>query len=213
MKRTLAFCMTLIMVVAASAAMATTIFDNFGFGNDYSPDSYLSVSYYPSYPPYGVVYDVDTAMAFTVTGGDFELSTIAVALSIRGGDNEVDIRIMTDAGGIPGTTMEFWHVSGQVPGYPGVFAPVTVSSNIKPILTVGETYWVFVSASGPSNTSLDWHLNTVGYTGLGAQRTMNDGVGNWNALGNFPATMRVTGRLDVVGAEGVLWDGVKALYR
>jgi len=213
MKRILVFCCTLVLVVAASAAMATTIFDNFGVGDDYHPDFYTSIGYNPSQPPYGSEYDLDSAMAFTVAGGNFELTTITVPLSIRSGDNEVDIRIMTDDGGQPGTTLEYWHVSGQVPGYPGVFAPIIVSSNIKPILTMGDTYWVFVSASGPSQTSLDWHLNTVGYTGPGAQRTMNDGVGNWNVFGNFETTMGVTGRIDVVSDESVLWGGVKALYR
>ncbi len=213
MNRTIVFFCTMVLVLAASAAMATTIFDNFGPGDDYYPAFYSSIGYNPSQPPYGNVYDLDTAMAFTVVGGDFELTTISVPLSIRGGDNEVDIRIMTDNAGMPGTTMEYWHVSGQVASYPGVFPPVTVSSSIKPILTMGETYWVFISASGPTSTSLDWHLNTMGYVGQGAHRTRIDGVGSWTVFDSFETTMRVTGRIDVVSDESVMWGGVKALYR
>lgn len=194
-------------------ALATTIFDTFEAGNLYHPAYYSSISYDPSSSPYGYEEDLDLAFAFTPVGNDYELSSIDLALSIRGGDNEIDIRIMSDAGGIPGTTIEFWHVSGQVPGYPGVFGPVTVSSNINPILNMGVTYWVLVSASGPGQTSIDWHQNTIGHTGLAAFRDLTDGVGSWMPVNDLSLAMRVSGRVEVVANEQSDWGGIKALYR
>ncbi len=205
---------TSMLLAIASAATGTTLFDNFGPGNQYHPDFYNSVDYQPSAPPFGDERDIDGALAFAPLGGDYELTSIVLPLSIRGGDNEVDIRIMTDAGGEPGTTLEYWHVSGQASAYPGVFAPITVSSAIKPVLTAGETYWVFVSASGPTDTLLDWHHNTTGYVGLGAHRTLINGSGSWSVSSNHMTTMRVSGRVwNGVATEQDSWGGVKALYR
>jgi len=180
------------MVIPTSGAVAAVIFSNFDRNDSYHPQWYLSVGYYmEDFPPEFV--DVDTAMTFTPDGRDYVLTSMEVALSIRGGTNAVDVILMSDEGGKPGRSIESVHLTGVVPPYPGVHNPVLAKSSHHPRLREGRRYWVVVSTKGPADTFIDWHVNTVQYQGLGAQRHIRGKVGDWNVSNTFAATFRVTG--------------------
>lgn len=202
-----------LLALIAGSSSATTIFNTFDVGETYEPAFYSSFDYDPAAAPYGDEIDRDLAMAFTVWGGSYSLGSISVATSIRGGANHLDITLAEDNGGLPGATIETWHASGQVPSYPGVFSPLTSFSVLEPVLVVGQSYWVILSATGPTDTSMDWHLNTTGYTGPGAIRNLTNGVGDWTPIDSLSTTMQVVGRLEVVATEATTWSAVKALYR
>ncbi len=205
--------LTLLFALVATPLLGATLFDNFGPGDAYDPATYMILYHDPNVLPNGDEEVHQVGMAFTPSGGDYELGTVVVALSITAGDNEADIQIMTDVAGEPGAVLETWHVSGLIPPSPGVFAPLTLSSTVLPLLTDGTQYWIVVTATGPTASNLGWPFNTVGYTGLGAGRTLTNGVGSWNASLGYPAAMRVTGQLQAVGNAEAAWGEVKVLYR
>jgi len=47
-------------------------------------------------------------------------------------DNEVDITLTTDIGGLPGIVMETWHLSGALLPATGLNPPTTVTSAAEP---------------------------------------------------------------------------------
>ncbi len=209
-------CLTVALLLAAATVSAETIYDNFDVGDVYSPYSYLLTSFSPpTTPPDVDTHDNDLAMAFTVASGGgelFALGQIDLAVFWHSGENELDVTLTTDLGGVPGLVMETWHVSG-LDADPGSMTPTTLVSVTEPNLADGQTYWVVVSASGPSDSWLSWHLNSIGAIAPLATIALVNGSGSWNTTSYDAPALRVLGRQQVIGAEEAAWGEVKALYR
>ena len=209
-----AFTLSLLLSLAGPSA-AQVVFDTFDVGDFYDTGAYTIPYYQAGIPPWFDTIDADMAMAFTADtgGGTSTLAQIDLALSLQSGDNEVDITLTTDIGGFPGIVMETWHLSGALPSPAGLYPPTTVTSVLEPTLTDGQTYWVVLSASGPTDSDVFWYHNTVGFSGLGAGLIKIDGVGSWVYAPATNCAMRIIGRLDPVGNEGAAWSAVKEFYR
>ncbi len=205
---------TLLVSSITSVASATTFFfDNFDTGDTYDSTAGVFSHWINDYLSMGLgTSDSDVAMAFTVSGTGYDSYKFELGLTLDYGDNEVDISVADDNAGVPGTVLQTWHVSGALPSYPGVGAPITVYINSFS-LTDGAQYWVIVSASGPNDSQVVWNSNTVGYTGLAAGwHEFWGNPGSWISNNSGQATMRVTGQTRPVSTGEESWGAVKALF-
>lgn len=167
--------------VASSAACATqTIFDNFAPGDEYDTQFAFAVG--------GSSPNSETAMSFT-PNGTFFLEQIDTALSLIMGTNTVDLRLVNDDGGVPGTTvLEAWTFMDEMGSAGTLNPPLVATSVVSPILEADTPYWVVASAS--DSALVEWSFNSVGDMGPNAQR--ND-LGPWVTDDDFRGAFRVTG--------------------
>lgn len=112
------------------------------------------------------------AVEFT-PAGDATIKEIDVSVGLAAGSNHIVVNIAEDNGGVPGTVLGSFPVSGAM----GVFGDccnlVTAASHIR--VTGGTPYWLFLSTDGQSDdTWAAWPynatdqvntLNTAGYDG------------------------------------------------
>jgi hypothetical protein len=79
----------------------------------------------------------------------------------RTGANAGDVWLMSDAGGVPGDSIETFSVSG----FGDIFySSAILTSSLKPTLLAHTPYWVVVSAEGATN--LSWLINNTGHEGV-----------------------------------------------
>ncbi|MFH1615868.1 MAG: right-handed parallel beta-helix repeat-containing protein [Planctomycetota bacterium] len=175
-------------------SLADVIFSNFDPNNGYHPYYYTA---FDCMVFDGNIINIDTAMPFIVSGGNYSLTTIDLAISRQLGENEIDVTLTDDFDGQPGETIETIHLSNSAPNYPGVYPPTVAISQFQPMLTQGNMYWIILSASGPPDAQFQWHANTMGYSSAGAQRTRINGAGDWIIYDNFTCTFRITGQRTV----------------
>jgi len=163
-------------ILVAQASAGVMVFDNYAPGWDHNEHSVYPVSGPDS--SYGLW---QQAFDFSPTTGD-TLSgiylTLTLALNHDLDQNTVDVFLLADNQGLPGTVLESWHFDDALPLYtaphprPVLFCPGdgTVS------LAAGERYWVGVGTSG--NTVVSWFLNITGDKGIWCR---NEGSG-WHVI-------------------------------
>lgn len=175
-----------------SASMGDVIFNNFGPGNSYDISTGWTLS---DGAPVNV--DWDQGDAFTVSGGNYFLDHIDLAISLVAGQNRIFIDVYTSIGGLPGVLIDSAVIEDQM-GTFGDDNPLIVALfDGSTVLNDGEQY--FVTASTDSNSWAAWNLNSVGDVGL---HTFRKNLGDWAAGDNVRGAFRVKGTL--VPAPGVL---------
>ena len=110
MKRSILFGTALVAAMAlTSVSAADVIFNNFGAGDTYVVGTGWTLS---DGAPLGV--DNDQGDAFTVSGGNFFLDQIDVAIGLVTGINRIFLDLYDDAGGQPGSVLESAVIDGIV---------------------------------------------------------------------------------------------------
>jgi hypothetical protein len=140
----------------AGQARADVIFTNLGPG-----ETYDRTGGWAEAGPNALNGPVRAAIAFTInTDAAFDSTRLAVGL--RGGANEIDIRLYDDAGGHPGTVLESTHLSGQMPPFRMYDHGhlVTFDSVTHPLLQAGQTYWLLPLAPGDTDAAWNWTFFT-----------------------------------------------------
>jgi hypothetical protein len=134
-------------------ANADILFNNFGPGDAYLPNVVYSIGRFP-----GDTITYVQGDAFIVTGGNFTLDSLTLALNWGGsGPNAVDVQLRADAGGKPGAVLESFHLENLgILGLPN--PPVIATSALHPLLLAGQQYWVTASASDV--TDIGWNFNS-----------------------------------------------------
>jgi hypothetical protein len=119
-----------------------------------------------------------------VASTTFRLTSIDIALGYpaafpNNGPNQADVFIMTDAGGLPGSTLESWSLTNlPVNCFP---CPLTtIASSAHPILAAGAQYWV--AATGGLDTFDVWTFTLVGsgFSPLAVRSTLNGIDSGWS---------------------------------
>ena len=137
---------------------ADTVFSDFG-----SHDTFQTgIGYTISGPTSPIGDTITSAMEFTSTG-NFTLSQIDAAIGYVTGVNSDMFTLTTDSGGLPGSVLESWMVTG-LPAFGGSYAPVTLMSIPGVMLSAGQSYWLVAAAGDSSNWSA-WNENSIGETG------------------------------------------------
>jgi hypothetical protein len=145
------------------------VFDSFDPGETFNPQNNLGAAFARNFPGTNAL---RAAARFTVTGKDVYLSSITLPISValyNTTTNVLRVRITTDSGGMPGTTLE---VLSQNQGiWPVITNPFTNKTTLVsakwPHLFQGSNYWIVTEPTAfptNSNSSVDfrWFDNTNG---------------------------------------------------
>lgn len=167
---------------AENGPLTGVVFDNF-VGNVVNP----SGGYF-LFDHFAGIADTDVAGSF-VPSNDVRLDRIELPLSLPGNVGTpaiVDVWLMADAGGSPGTILESFSVTFAAPS----FSIVSFSSVARPFLSRTVQYWLVASVrtTNPNGTVVHWNLGTsdIGLT----SNTVN---GSWVSFSGTRPAFRILG--------------------
>ena len=178
LSRTLLLCQVicLSLLLIGSADAATIVFDNFGPGDAYNISTGWTIEN-----------NAEIAASFIPTASG-NVSDIWLAAGRIAGSNTLEVALMTDSGGQPGSVIETWTFNGVM----GTFG------NNNPLLhgigagtahiSAGVTYWL--AASAPVAGGWDaWNLASPVDTGVIESSTSVGFGGPWSTVNdtNRPA--------------------------
>jgi hypothetical protein len=100
------------------------VFDNFGPGDSYNVNAGSTLGAIPGHP--------DLASRFSVGASSVYLSSVDVAISLVDRSpstpspdlNDIDILVMTDAGGLPGSVLETFHFVNAMGSFGSLIPPL-----------------------------------------------------------------------------------------
>ncbi|NLT76170.1 MAG: hypothetical protein GXX98_06570 [Planctomycetes bacterium] len=155
-----------IIVFLAVPSGANLVYSNFGSG---IPGGGYGIG---TYGPGNYAY----ASSFSVTGTEsYTLDRIELAAALSFGLNQLNVSLMADAAGLPGTVLESFSFTDQMPPHGDPDTVVGVSAT-NPLLTAGSTYWL--AAFAPNDTGAVWWCTSPEVYGSNANSV--DG-GSWYA--------------------------------
>jgi hypothetical protein len=182
-----------LFVVAAGQARADVLYNNFGPGDTYDTRDAAIIGRFPGDTVTWVQGD-----PFRVTGADYTLDRLTLALGWFSGPNQVDVQFRADAGGLPGAVIESFHLTDLGPLFQNN-PPVVANSVLHPLLSAGAQYWVTASAS--DQTDVGWNTNSTGDTGPHAQ---SQNGGPFNVITSDRGAYRVEATPSPVPEPGTL---------
>ena len=157
-------------------------------------------------------YEWDRGERFTFGGPSYTLDSVEIVLKqvytdcSAVGLNKIDVSLMTDVGGKPGTLIEGWSFVGQLTLDPDILMG---TSTLHPVLDPGTPYWLVASAPD-SSTWAQWLKSSPAVLGSHVRRL---GSGNWEVSGNITqGAFRINGTPvlpppPVVPAPGAIFLG------
>ncbi|MFQ5585911.1 MAG: PEP-CTERM sorting domain-containing protein [Thermodesulfobacteriota bacterium] len=177
-------------------ASALSLFETLPADNSYNSPHFVSVDDNFGNTSATTAVDKDWAWMWTPTV-DGTIDSIEVALSNQDQytpvfENEVDVWIAADSGGLPGAVIDSYHFSGMTSEIAGG-SVVNGASSTNALVTAGTTYWFWVSAGIPGNGlygSIGTHVNNTGVTGQ--NWTLEDGAWSLSSAGTIGA-FRISG--------------------
>jgi hypothetical protein len=141
---------------------------------------------------------------FTVSGGDFFLTSIEVVVAnFHNPPNTVDASIRADNAGTPGTTLESFSFTGDL-DFADSNSPKTIKFNsvLNPPLVDGATYWIALTSGNPDKSIL-WKNNSIG-DNRNAQRDFgNDNT--WEPAEFSEPAFRVRGAVPEPAVLALVW--------
>lgn len=175
--------MAIVLFLAVQAG-ANVVYSSFGPG-----DSYYSTSGY-GVGKYGSSANYTQACPFSVTDPQsYTLDSIELATALMSGLNQLNVSLMTDVAGQPGTVLESFSFIEQLPPFDGSFHSLLVGTSVaNPVLTAGATYW-FV-ASAPDSTLAVWCWASPEFNGPHAY---NEDGGAWVLENSSQTAFRING--------------------
>jgi hypothetical protein len=179
------------------------VFSNYDTGDTYSN---VAWAVFNNIPTAGV--DRDIGMPFTPSGTDYYLDTIEFTAELSDpstGTNNLDVWLMSDNGGGPGTIIESFNLVDKLQGPASYHPPILVNSVSHPILQNGSQYWLVLSTP-VQGTYVEWFQNYPGTTSAYAWR---DDMGPWTIPSSPPAitgVFRITGT-PIIPAPGAILLG------
>ena len=147
---------TTLLVTGANVDADTIVFSNLGPGGTYDPGAGWVVG--------DVGHDYDQATRFTPSRTS-RLISLELGISFDEGTNALDVWLMTDENGWPGTIIENVQVF-NLPQFGSSATELTnAASVLRPLLRLGTPYWV--AASGvESHSFFAWNWNVTGDIGI-----------------------------------------------
>jgi hypothetical protein len=182
----LIFSILIIVVALTGQLSANTIFSTLGPGDTYN----LGVGW-----TIGTINDLwDQGSQFSFTGPNpVSLGSIELAMSLVSGTNELDVWLMNDAGGQPGSIIESFNFIGAMGPF-GDDNPLLVGDSLlNPLLTPNTPYWLIASVPDDGDMGAAWNLSLVA---SGPLAYRHDG-GAWGVWSNTMGAFRIN---DTCGA-------------
>jgi hypothetical protein len=174
---------TVLLATSFANAAPTVLFNTFGPGDTYDAFASYAIGFSP--------YEWDHGNKFMiVTSQPYYFDKIELEVGLFSGTNALDVSLMTDSSGIPGTTMEaFNFVNKMQPSYNNPRPPLSADSILHPILYPGTPYWLVVSAP-VADTWADWNWSNPSISGSHALRS---GSNPWTTANSTLSAFRITG--------------------
>ena len=178
----------LALLIWTTPAYSATIFSNFlEPGDQFGPDP-VGVG---AIPVPGVF--VYAATNFTAAI-DSRLTGLELPLAVVSGPTNIDVLLLGDSGNLPGSVIEWFHLTGFTLAGPVLLIPI--ASTLHPLLDAGTQYWVAVTG-GTQTTFAVWSLTlfTGDPTAGGAGRSIVNGVDSgWiRNTGTRVGALRISG--------------------
>ena len=168
----------------ASPTSADVVFNNFGPG-----DTYGSTDAYGLSGPQSFFGEIDAAMSFTPTGGDFLFDRADIAFLGLNQPNGVDILLAQDSGlNTPGDILETISLQDILTDPPMFTTVLTANSKRHSLLTAGHQYWLI--ANGVGDNFSGWVSSDTDSIGLGAYR---ENLGDWQTATETLRAFRIIG--------------------
>jgi len=167
-----------IVVFLAAPSGANLVYSNFGSG---TPGGGYAIG---AYAPGNYAH----ASSFSVTGTEsYTLDRIELAATLMYGPNQLNVSLMADAAGLPGTVLESFSFTDQMPPQGSLDTVVGVSAT-NPLLTAGSTYWL--AAFAPDTTGAAWWCTSPEVYGSNAD-SFNGGP--WSAKTDCMPAFEISG--------------------
>lgn len=152
------FLVVCVCAVALPARASTVpIFSNLGPGNTYDTTTGWTIGF-------DGLLTWQEGMAF-VPNNTATLGHIELAVSLVTDPYPLNVQLMTDAGGMPGTVLESYSfdLAGRLLG--SMNPLLTANSTLNPTLIGGDQYWLVASTPDASTSAAwNWSLDDLGLT-------------------------------------------------
>jgi hypothetical protein len=169
----------ILMGALSGEARADIVYSNLGPGDTYQPAVGWTVA-----GPSAAIAAQEVAGVFTVSGADYVLTSLELALWHIEGDRTITIHLNENSSGLPGAVIESFLVALS-PG-PEI---VTLTSLLTPLLSNGSTYWITTEA-GADDTWAAWNWNDQSALGWAVSL---DGGASWQSVDTTSPAFRVNG--------------------
>jgi hypothetical protein len=188
---TVLFIVVLLTTSIANAA-PTVLFNTFGPGDTYDTSNGWTIGY----PSYGWVQGNQFIIG---PSNSYNLDKIELAAGLIAGTNQLDVWLMNDDAGKPGTIIEAFNFLNkmQIAGFNN--PPLSADSVLHPTLYPGTPYWLVASAPATDTWAVwSWSSPATGGTHARYYDSNPWSVYNDDTLGAF----RITG--SVIPAPGAI---------
>ncbi len=165
-----------IIFIMSGYATAVPIFSTLGPGDSYDA--------WQAYDVGRPGYEWDRGEQFTFGGPSCTLDSIEIVLKqayidcVPVGVNKIDVWLMTDATGVPGTLIEGWSFVDQLSIDPRILVG---NSTLNPVLNPGTPYWL-VASTPDSGTWAEWLKSSPVVLGTHVRKL---GSGDWEVYNNI----------------------------
>jgi len=187
MRKILTFFMLSILFLALPHAEATIIYNTFGPGDTFNSPGWTISNQSDSLPNY------DQGDAF-IPGASYYLDTIELAFSLVNGTNALDVWLMSDSGGEPGTVIETFQFIDQMSAVP-LRGIITGTSTLHPLLEAGSQYWLIASVPVLGTVAAWWMSPSV--EGIHVYR---EDLGPWNVSNTNTSDIAKQGAFRINGS-------------
>jgi hypothetical protein len=137
---------------------------------------------------------IEVAIGF-MAGFDGEVDWIKLAAFHTAGPNNYIVSLAADSTGAPGAALEtFSNLT-----FPDTGAILTLNSSLRPLLFLGSSYWVVMSAANLEASWGAWSLNDQGALGLSTRSSMTGFL--WSAEPSFTSPAVEVNATSQAGAE------------
>ena len=146
-----------------SLALAEVIFSNYGPGDTHSTTNGRAVLYNAP-EPHPTNVDWDCGVGFTPAGTNYYLDTIELTAAFVTGTDELDVWLMNDNDGIPGSIIEAFHFRNELDTGWTHRPPLISTSFLNPILQADIPYWL-IASTPVEGSFVNWFNNPIGLSG------------------------------------------------